>query len=154
METILDETDRRILRALQNHPDMSIADLAAQVGMSHTPLWRRLKRLESEGVILGRSALLDPAKLDLSITVFANIRLKQHDEKTLEDIERVARSLDNVVECFSMSGDSDYIFRIVVSSIEEYESFLKKTLLHLPGVASVNSHFALKCIKLSTKLPI
>jgi Lrp/AsnC family transcriptional regulator, cysteine-sensing transcriptional activator len=151
---VLDETDRKLLRTLQSHPDLSVHELAERINLSHTPCWRRLKRLETEGVIRGRAVLLDPAALNLPIAVFAEIKLKQHDENTLEKLEQAVERCPEIVECYSMSGDRDYIFRIVVESVERYEQFLKKVLMHLPGVASINSSFALKCIKLTTSLPI
>jgi Lrp/AsnC family transcriptional regulator len=150
----IDNTDRKLLRALQAEPDLSVQGLADRINLSHTPCWRRLKRLESEGVIRGRAVILDAAALDLPITVFAEVKLKQHDEQTLEQLEQAAERCPEILECFSMSGDRDYIFRIVVASVSDYERFMKKTLLHLPGVGSVNSSFALKCVKLTTRLPI
>jgi Lrp/AsnC family transcriptional regulator len=122
--------------------------------MSHTPCWRRLKKLESHGVIHERAVRLAPHAFGLTVNVFAHIRLSRHDEETLEALEAAARSNPEIIDCFSMSGDSDYLFRILVRSIDDYEKFLKKTLLHMPGVASVNSRFVLKCIKSTTKLPI
>lgn len=150
----MDAFDRRILSELQADPAISMVDLAQKVGLSHTPCWRRVKKLEEKGVILGKALLLNPAALGLDVVVFANLRLRHHDEETLEALEREARALPQITDCSSMSGDSDYILRVVVSSIEEYETFLKSVLLHLPGVASINSHFALKCIKRTTNLPI
>ncbi len=150
----MDDIDRKILRALQAFPELSVADLAIKVGLSHTPCWRRLKRLESDGVIRERAVILDPAMLDLAVTVFASVKLKHHDEATLNALEKAVQNLPEIVECFSMSGESDYVLRIVVASIEHYEQFLKKVLLHMPGVASINSSFALKSVKMTTKLPI
>lgn len=150
----MDATDRKILKILQDSPEMSVVDVALKVGLSHTPCWRRIKRMETEGIIKERVILLDPVALDLGVNVFANVRLKQHDEQTLEAMERAACERPEIVDCFSMSGDSDYLLRIVVGSIDEYEKFLKSQLLHMPGVASVNSRFALKRIKSTTKLPI
>lgn len=150
----MDELDRKILRLLQNEPHLAIQALAQRVGLSHTPCWRRLKKLESEGVILERPCLLDQDAVGLPITVFAHVKLKQHDEVTLEALERAVADCPEIVECFSISGSSDYVCRIVVESIARYEHFLKKTLLHLPGVSEVNSEFALKRVKLTTKLPI
>lgn len=154
MKPTLDDIDRAILRFLQREPDLTVQELAERVNLSHTPCWRRLKRLETEGVIRGRAVLLDPEALDLPITVFAEVKLQQHDEQTLEQLEEAARSCPQILECFSMSGQSDYIFRIAVKSVSDYERFLKRVLLHLPGIASVNSSFALKCVKLTTILPI
>lgn len=150
----MDGIDLRILRELQDNPQIPMSDLAVKVGLSHTPCWRRVKKLEAEGVIRERAILLDAVALGLPVVVFANIKLKQHDEETLEALEAAARDRDEITECYSMSGDADYILRIVVGSIEEYEGLLKKVLLHLPGVSAVQSHFALKCIKNTTKLPI
>jgi Lrp/AsnC family transcriptional regulator len=150
----MDNTDRKILRALQAHPSVSITELAERVGLSQTPCWRRVKKLEAEGVIRERAVVLNAALLGLGVSVFASLRLKQHDEETLNALEAAAQSHAEIVECYSMSGESDYVLRVVVRSIEDYERFLKKVLLHFPGVASVNSSFALKCVKLTTRLPI
>ena len=98
--------------------------------------------------------LLDQKSIGLNVDVFAHIRLKQHDEETLEAFERETHNHPSIIECFSMSGESDYMMRVVVSSIEEYEACLKKELLHLPGVASINSSFALQRVKMTTRLPV
>ncbi len=150
----MDSIDLNILRALQKDCDVSAAEMAERVGLSHTPYWRRMKKLEQGGIIKARVVLLDQQKLGLTVNVLANVRLRQHDEETLEALESAVKDQPEIVECFSMSGDSDYLFRVVVRNIEEYELFLKKVLLHLPGVASVNSRFALKCIKMTTELPL
>src|SRR5690242_19630034 len=105
----MDETDRKIVRVLQNAPDLSIEALAERVGLSHTPCWRRLKKLEESGVIVGRALLLDQDSLGLPITVFAHLKLKQHDESTLEALERAVLMSPEVLECFSLSGGSDYV---------------------------------------------
>lgn len=150
----MDEMDLKILRILQEVPEISVVDMAQRVGLSHTPCWRRMKQLEASGAIRERAVILDPKIMGLDITVFAHARLKAHDEETLEALEQAALDRPEIMDCFSMSGESDYIFRIVVGSIDEYEWFLKKFLLHLPGIASINSHFALKCVKKTTRLPI
>lgn len=150
----MDDLDRKILRLIQSEPDLPIQTLAQRVGLSHTPCWRRLKNLEADGVILGRPCLLDQDAVGLPVTVFAHVKLKQHDEVTLETLEQAVADCAEIVECFSISGSSDYVCRIVVESIARYEQFLKKTLLHLPGVSEVNSEFALKRVKLTTRLPI
>lgn len=150
----MDELDRKILRHMQRNPDASIAAIAETVGMSHTPCWRRIRKMESDGIIEGRALRLNGQKLGIGVDVFAHIRLKMHDEATLEALENEARSHPQIVECFSMSGESDYLMRIVVGSIDDYQLFLKKTLLHFPGVSSVNSSFALQRVKLTCDLPI
>ena len=139
---------------MQDHPDSSVADVAELVGLSHTPCWRRMKRLQDTGVVQGRFVLLNPRALGLTVNVFAAVTLKQHDEETLTALEAVVRTHDEIVECFSVGGSSDYLMRIVVESVEAYETFLKKVLLHLPGMGAVNSNFALGCVKLTNKLPL
>lgn len=150
----MDKIDIRILSILQESPDLPTSELAERVGLSNTPCWRRLKRLEADGIIRGRALILDARALGLTVNVFADIRLKQHDENTLVALEAAVSRQTEILECFSVSGDSDYLMRIITRSIEEYETFLKKVLLHLPGVASVNSRFALGCVKMTTELPI
>lgn len=150
----MDDTDRKILAALQASPDSSVADIADKVGLSNTPCWRRIKRMESVGIIRGRALILDQRALGLTLNIFAHIKLKQHDEDTLEALEAAVQKLPEVVECFSMGGESDYLLRIVEKDIESYERFLKKVLLHLPGVASINSSFALGVTKMTTSLPL
>jgi Lrp/AsnC family transcriptional regulator len=154
MSPELDEFDRRILRALQKNADYSMAELGNLVGLSHTPCWRRLKRLEAEGIIRGKVTLLDPRKLDLGVTVYAYLIIKSHDEESLNAFESAVHSVPEVVECYSTSGDKDYVLRIVVDSVEHYEQLLKRSLVHLPNVASINSTFALKQVKYTTELPI
>lgn len=150
----MDDTDRKILRLLQQDTTLSIVDLAEKVGLSHTPCWRRVKQMEEAGIIRGKALLLDQSLLGLTINVLANVKLKAHDEETLVAFEQAAADQPAIVDCFAMGGDSDYALRIVVGSIDEYERLLKKTLLHFPGVAAMSSHFALKCVKNTTKLPI
>jgi len=150
----MDDTDRKILRLLQQDTTLSIVDLAEKVGLSHTPCWRRVKQMEEAGIIRGKALLLDQSLLGLTINVLANVKLKAHDEETLVAFEHAAADQPAIVDCFAMGGDSDYALRIVVASIDEYERLLKKTLLHFPGVAAMSSHFALKCVKNTTKLPI
>jgi Lrp/AsnC family transcriptional regulator len=151
---ILDDFDVKILAAVQAQPTATMAELAAMVGLSQTPCWRRLKALEEAGVVAGRAVLLDAVKIGLRVNVFAYIKIGRHDEDTLDNFENGVKRHSEIVECFSISGENDYILRIVAKSIEDYEKFLKKTLVHLPGVISVNSSFAMKSVKLTTSLPI
>lgn len=150
----LDAFDRKILATLQTRPTIKLAELAEAVSLSQTPCWRRVKQLEELGVIARRAVLLDARQLGYPVDVFAHVRIGKHDEETLEAFEEQVRGYPEIVECFSMSGESDYIMRILAPSIEGYERFLKKRLLHLPGVASVNSSFALKPVKMSTDVPL
>ena len=150
----LDDYDRNILRALQQNADYSMAELGTMIGLSHTPCWRRLKRLEAEGIIRGKVTLLDPKLLNLGVTVHAYITIKTHEGSALEDFEASVQGIPEVVECYSTSGDKDYVLRVVVESVEHYEKLMKETLIHLPNIGSINSAFALKQVKYTTQLPI
>lgn len=150
----LDETDLRVLRLHQAHPDLSVADLAARAHLSQTACWRRLRRMENEGFIERRAVLLDADRLGFGVHVLAHIRLKQHDEAMLDSFEEAIRRHPEIVECFMMGGEYDYMVRLLARSIGHYERFLKKVLLHLPGVSHVNSSFALKRVKLTMDVPI
>jgi Lrp/AsnC family transcriptional regulator len=150
----MDEMDRKILRVLQREPELPIVELAERVGLSHTPCWRRIKNLQAAGVIVKRAVILDPKAVGYGVNVFANLNFAKQDEETLIAFEREVEKYPQIVECFSMSGASDYLIRIVAQSIEDYEIFLKKVVLHLPGVSTVNSSFALKAVKLTTDLPL
>ncbi|BFM17247.1 Lrp/AsnC family transcriptional regulator [Maricurvus nonylphenolicus] len=150
----LDDFDLKILRALQENADYSMNELGDIVGLSHTPCWRRIKRLESEGYIRGKVTLLDPHKLNRGVTVHAYLTIKSHDEESLNAFESAVMDIKEIVECYSTTGDKDYMLRIVVNSVSDYEVLLKQTLVHLPNVASVNSTFALKQVKYTTQLPL
>lgn len=150
----LDKFDLRILRELQLRADLSVAELGERIGLSHTPCWRRIRRLEKAGVIRERVTLLDPRLLNLDVNVFAQVTLTRHDEATLEGFEDAVQDVAEVVECHTLSGDRDFLLRIVVGDVSDYERLLKTRLVHLPGVASVSSTFALKQVKYTTVLPV
>lgn len=153
-EHSLDRFDRKILATLQADPEITVAALAERIGLSQTPCWRRLKALEHQGYVARRAVILDARKLGFTVDVFAHVRLARHDEDTLNAFEAEVLLHPQVVECFSMSGESDYLLRTLCRSIEDYDRFLKKVLLHLPGVVAVNSSFSLKSVKVTTDLPI
>jgi len=149
-----DKFDRKILQALQENGDYSMKELGEIAGLSHTPCWRRVKRLQAEGIIKGKVTLLDPNKLDLSVTVDTYITVKTHAEESLNAFEAAVQHVKEVVQCHSTSGDKDYVLRVLVNSVSDYERLLKQTLVHLPNVASANSTFALKQVKYTTQLPL
>ena len=150
----LDDYDIKIMKALQENADLSSAELGDAVGLSHTPCWRRVKKLEEEGLIEKRVTLLNAKTLDLNVSVHAYITIKKHDEDSLNAFESAVQDIREIVECYSTTGEKDYLLKIVVGSVEHYESLLKKTLVHLPNVASVNSTFALKQVKYTSELPL
>lgn len=150
----IDEFDRNILRAFQQDPGISMEELGSKVGLSHTPCWRRLRKLESAGVIRGKSLELDREALGLGVIVLVQIRLRQHDEQTLLEFEAGIQRQAEILDCYSVAGDHDYFLRVVCRDAKDYERLLKKTLAHLPGVVSINSHFALNEVKHTNRLPL
>ena len=150
----MDETSRKILRLLQKEPGLTVAEIGARVGLSHTPCWRRIKEMEKLGVIRDRVIRIDPRKVGFDVSVFCFVRLKQHDEQTLLDFEKAVRDMPEVVQCYSMTGDHDYVLRVLTSSVRQYEEILKKALLRLPGVGFVNSSFALDELNNTLEVPL
>ena len=153
MSIILDSIDRRILRALQADATVPIAELAEQVGLSQTPCWKRVKRLTDAGVIERRVAILDREQLDLGLVVFVSIRTSRHDEEWLDAFARGAASLPEVVEFYRMSGETDYLLKVVVRDIAAYDAFYKRLIAAAP-LQDVSSSFAMEQIKFTTALPI
>ena len=153
-EYALDETDRKILSAYQANPDYAITELAKAVALSHTACWKRFKRLEREGYVAGRALILNPEALGYQVTVVVQVRIERHNPDMLEAFENSVLAIPRIVSCYSMSGDSDYLLRVVAKSIEDYEQFLKEVLADLPHVSALKSSFALKTVKRTTALPI
>ena len=150
----LDRTDRRILQQMQRKADISMQELGERVGISHTPCWRRLRRLEEQGFIRGRVALLDAEHLDLTVNVFVNVSLKRHQDNALTRFEESVQDIPEIVECYTVSGETDFLLRVVVADVRAYEHLLKETLVHLPEVSNFTSTFALRQVKYTTALPI
>lgn len=150
----LDEIDLNILRILQSEPDINIADIGAQVGLSHTPCWRRIKKMEESGVIAGKVCLIDPEKTGLDVSIFVFVRLAIHSAQVLTEFEQATLSIPQIMQCYTMSGEFDYLLRVVVPSVRDYEKAVKGQLLTLPHVGVMNSHFALNEIKNTTCLPL
>ncbi|MGE3844084.1 MAG: Lrp/AsnC family transcriptional regulator [Vicinamibacterales bacterium] len=150
----LDATDLKILRLLQQDAELSMQQLAEKVGLSHTPCWRRYIRLKKEGVLLGKVARVDGKKLGKDVYVTCRVGLEKHDEKTLAAFERAVLSFPEILVCFAVAGRKDYVLLVAVSHSEEYDQFLRTSLLHLPGVATIETSFAIRTVKLSLALPI
>ena len=150
----LDRFDLRILNELQQASDISMQELGERVGLSHTPCWRRVKRLEERGLIRQRVTLLDAEQLDLAVNVFVNVSLKRHQENALSRFEEAVQDIPEVVECYTVSGETDFLLRVVVADVSAYERLLKATLVHLPEVGNLSSTFALRQVKYTTALPL
>ena len=149
----LDRLDYAILGALQIDGSLSVAALAERVGLSSTPCWKRLKRLEDDGYLSGRVALVNRHKVGLPITVFVSIRTAQHDEKWLTQFAAAAAALPEIQELHRMSGDVDYLLKVVTTDIGGYDRFYKKLIQAVP-LSGVSSAFSMEQIKSTTALPL
>jgi len=149
----MDRLDRKILRLLQEDSTLAVADLAKKVGLSTTPCWRRIQKMEEEGVIKARVAVLDPAKVNSKVTVFVFITTNQHNEDWLTRFSKVIGEFPEVVEFYRMSGQIDYLLKIVVPDIEAYDAFYKKLVSKI-DIMDVSSAFAMEAIKNATALPL
>ncbi len=150
----IDDKDRAILRILQRRGEASAGEVAVAVGLSPTPCWRRIGQLERAGVIRARVALLDAAALGHGVVVFAEVAMKQNNGKALAAFEAAVKTIPQIVECHAVSGERDYVLKIIIDSVMAYERLLRGRLLRLPGVGSVSSRFALSTVKYSTEIPI
>ena len=153
MDLVLDIIDRRILRELQRDATVAIADLAQRVGLSQTPCWKRIKRLTDAGVITKRVVLLDREKLDLGLVVFVSVRTSRHDQEWLDAFADAAASLPEVVEFYRLSGDTDYLLKVLVKDIAAYDAFYRRLIAAVP-LSDVSSAFAMEQIKSTTALPV
>jgi Lrp/AsnC family transcriptional regulator len=149
----MDEFDLKILSCLQADAAISLADLANAVGLSTTPTWRRVQKLESDGVIRGRVALLDRKKLNVGVTVFVAVRTNQHNAQWLQKFARAIAGFPEVVDCYRMSGDIDYLMRLALPDITAYDQFYKR-LIQRVELFDVTSMFAMEEIKSTTALPL
>ncbi|GAA0332639.1 Lrp/AsnC family transcriptional regulator [Sphingomonas oligophenolica] len=150
----LDALDRRILRAVQHQGDLSQAELAEKVATSPASCWRRLKALEADGILRKTVRLVDPVKVGKGLDVICQVRMKSHAVDARGQFEKFALSHDKVMECYSMSGEWDYLVRVIVHDVREYEEFLMRELLAQDSVATSASHFALKRVKSTTEIPV
>lgn len=150
----IDKIDRAILEQLQRDASLSTADLATQVGLSMSPCWRRIRRLEKAGVISRRVAILDRERLGLEVTVFASVKLSAHGRLSLPEFEAAIEEHDEVVACYVMTGEVDYLLQVVTRDIRSYENFLRNHLLQLPTVREVHSQIVLSQLKHTTELPL
>jgi Lrp/AsnC family transcriptional regulator len=149
----MDRIDRKILACLQQDAALSVAEVAERVDLSTTPCWRRIQKLEKDGVIRRRVALLDAAKLNCGVTVFVRLRTSQHNYDWLEKFSKAVEGMEEVVEFYRMSGDIDYLLRVVVADVAGYDAVYKR-LIKAADFSEVSSSFALEEIKNTTALPL
>ena len=149
----MDRLDRKILRLLQEDATLAVADIAKKVGLSTTPCWRRIQKLEEDGVIKRRVAVLDPEKINTKVTVFVSIRTGSHNVEWLKRFSELVQDFPEVVEFYRMSGDVDYLLKVVVPDIAAYDAFYKRMIAKIE-IRDVSSAFAMEQIKYTTQLPL
>ncbi len=149
----MDAIDRKILAVLQEDASLAVAEIGSRVGLSSTPCWKRIQRLEADGVIQKRVALVDQGRIGLGATVFVSIETGDHSQDWLERFAKTVSAMPEVMEFYRMAGDVDYMLRVVVPDIAGYDSFYKRLIASVP-LTNVTSRFAMEKIKSTTALPI
>lgn len=153
-DRVLDQVDRRILHILQEDATISHSDLAERVGASTASCWRRIKALEAASYLTKTVRLVDAALVGRGVNVLCNVRMRSHAKESRDAFEQFVQGQPEIVETFSMSGDWDYLLRIVVADVTDYNTFLMRQLLGHPSVAGASSHFALGLVKYTTAIPV
>jgi Lrp/AsnC family transcriptional regulator len=149
----MDEINRKILKILQQDATVPVAEIAERVGLSTTPCWRRIQAMERSGLIQRRVAVLDRKKLNVGVTVFVRLKTSQHNSEWLESFAKSVADIEEVVEFYRMSGDVDYLLKIVVPDIDTYDSVYKR-LIRSANLSDVSSSFAMEEIKHTTAVPV
>ena len=150
----LDEIDRRIVRALQRDASLSHAALAEHVGASAASVWRRVRALERAGVLGATVRLADPARLGRSVNVMCKVRMHRQTTDARAEFEQFISAREEIVECYAMSGEWDYLLRIAVRDVADYDRFIRQGVLAHPSVANAASNFALRQVKYTTEIPV
>jgi Lrp/AsnC family transcriptional regulator len=150
----LDVIDKQILRLLMQNSDRSLADIAAEVGLTATPCWKRIKRMEEQGVITGRVALVDPGAVGLPISVFVAVETGDHSAAWIASFAEAVASLPEIVECWRLGGDVDYMLRVVVPDMTGYDLFYRRFVTAVPALRKVTGRFAMERVKATTALPL
>ena len=143
----LDPTDKRILRAVQEDATISMQALAERVGLTANPCWRRLKRLEAEGVIQRRIAVIDAASVGLRMTAFVGIRISRHDAEWLGAFAAAVRNIAEIVECHRVSGELDYLLKVIVEDVAHYDRVYQRLIALVPGLIDVSTSFSMERLK-------
>jgi Lrp/AsnC family transcriptional regulator len=150
----LDPTDLAILRLIQADASLSLGDIAKEVGLTQTPCWKRIRRMEEAGIITGRVTLVNAEKLGLGISVFVAIETGDHSAAWIESFAKTVADMPEIVECWRLGGDVDYLLRVVVSDMTAFDGFYRKLTARVSSLRKVTSRFAMECVKSTTALPI
>jgi len=146
----LDNIDQKILRLLQNDATISVQDIAAEVGLTNNPCWRRIKRLEEQGVIEKRVAVVNPKAIGLAITAFVTIRIDHHSGEWLASFANCIDAIPEIVECHRMTGDVDYLLKVLIRDLEHYDKVYQSLIASVPGLKDVSSTFSMEQLKQCT----
>jgi len=149
----MDAFDKKILSILQKDCTTSVSDIAEQVGLSNSPCWRRIQTLEKSGVIKGRVALVDPEKVKVGLTVFVMVKTSHHNPEWLDQFTHIIKTFPEIMEFYRLSGDIDYLLRIVVPDMKAFDTFYKKLITQV-DFFDISSSFAMEEIKFTTQLPL
>ena len=150
----MDEADKRILRAIQKNPELTMRELGEVTGLSHTPCWRRMNKLRADGFISEKRFVLDAQKLGFDMIAFCMVQLRAHTRESLEEFEKETQKIEEIVQVYSATGDQDYILRVLARSVRDYEETIKHRLLELPHVGSIRTSLALNEVKNTTNVPV
>lgn len=150
----LDESDHRILRIIQEQPEITLRDLGEATGMSHSPCWRRLQRMQAEGAVSPRRFVIDPEAVGYEILAFCFVKIAHHQRDRLKAFEDAVAGVPEILQCHSLSGEYDYVLQVIARSVRDYETTVKNALVELPNVQSINTSFTLKRVKQSLNIPI
>jgi Lrp/AsnC family transcriptional regulator len=149
----MDRIDRKILALMQDDASLPVSEIAAKVNLSQTPCWNRIRKLEDEGVIRSRVAIVDPRKVGLGLTVFVSVEAQSHSRDWAENFSRRLRAMPEVMDLYRMAGDVDYLLRVIVPGMDAYDAFYKK-LIEITPLKNVTSRFAMEHLSARTALPI
>lgn len=150
----LDRIDRAILRLIMQDSARSLAEIAQEVGLTPTPCWKRIRRMEEAGIITGRVALVDPARVGLPISVFVAVETGDHSDDWIARFAEAVSGLPEIVECWRLGGDVDYLLRVVVPDMAGYDAFYRRFVAAVPSLRKVTGRFAMERVKSTTALPI
>lgn len=150
----IDDSDRKILRAIQANPDITMRELGDATGMSHSPCWRRLQKLKDAGIVGEKSFSIDPEAVGYEIRVLCFVRIAEHKRDRLQSFEAAVQKVPEILQCYSLSGDHDYVLHVIAQSVRDYEETVKNALVELPNVQSISTSFTLKTVKDSRNVPV
>lgn len=151
---MLDELDKKILRCVQDNPDITMRALGEAIGQSHSPCWRRLQRLKDAGIIGEKRYIVDPETVGFEIRVLCFVRTIEHRRERLHAFENAVQRIPEILQCYSLSGDHDYVLHVIAKSVRDYEETVKNAIVELPNVQSISTSFTLRKVKDSRSIPV